>query len=188
MPPDRTNRPRRAGDPMASPYAVQRRWRHQGLIIAVLGTVLTIDTVVPWFARVTILPAGDGHLEVLNAWMSGRAVAPTGSGPAEPLRAIPWIVLILAAALTGITSGLLARHRPPGQHGSRTAALTCAGSAVLGLTSVALAWVGAAAGVDTTVTPHVGVLVAIAVLATWLAVAGAMLGPGRGRVDPQPFR
>jgi hypothetical protein len=153
----------------------RRQWRRNGLIVVVLAAVLAVDTVLPWFGRTTILPAGDGHLEVLNAWMTGEAVAPAGSGPAGPLRTVPWGLLMLAVAAGGVVSGLLARRRVPGRPGARTAGLACTWTAALGVVAVALAWAGAAAGVDTSVQPWPGVVVALAVLTGWLVAGGAML-------------
>jgi hypothetical protein len=147
-----------------------------------------VDTALPWFARTTILPAGDGHLEVLNAWMAGAAVAPAGSGPAGPLRAVPWGLLILAVAAAGLAGGRLARRRATGRPGARRAALACTGSAALGVVFVGLAWTGAAAGVDTAVLPRAGVVVALAVLAGWLAVGGTMLRASGRAVPPHLTR
>ena len=158
---------------MSSEAAPHRR-RHASAIV-ILAVVLALDTLVPWFSRTTILPAGDGHLEVLNAWMSGWAVAPVGSGPFGPLRAVPWGALLVAVAVAGIAGGVLARRTP--RH--RAAALTCAAAAVAGLLCTALAWVAAAAGADTDTLPHVGVIVAFALLAAWLWAAMRLVRDAR---------
>jgi hypothetical protein len=160
--------------PTTAPKDAPRRWRRHGLTVAILGGFLALATVLPWFARTTILPAGDGHLEVLNAWMSGEAVAPAGSGPAGPLRTVPWGPLLLAVAVAGVVGGLLARRWPP----RRGVVLACFASAGLGLLFAGLAWAGAAAGIDTAVVPQAGGVVAVAILVAWLAVAGTMLRAG----------
>src|SRR5688572_20016481 len=91
----------------------ERRWQRHGIQIVVLGVLLALSTVLlPWFDRTTILPAGDGHREVLIAWMSGDAVAPAGSGPFGLLRVVPWGLLLVLAAIAGAAGGLAARRRP----------------------------------------------------------------------------
>ncbi|MDP9816736.1 hypothetical protein [Spirilliplanes yamanashiensis] len=149
--------------------------RRHATAVVVLAAVLALDTVLPWFSRTTILPAGDGHLEVLNAWMSGWAVAPVGSGPLGPLRAVPWGLLLLAVAVAGIAGGVLARRTP----GHRAAARTCVVAAAAGLVCTVLSWMAAAAGTDTDTLPHVGVIVALALLAAWLLAATALLRAAR---------
>jgi hypothetical protein len=151
------------------------RWRKQWTRIASLAWLAGLSTILPWFARTTILPADDGHLEILNAWTPGRAVAAAGDGWAGPLREVPWGALIVAVAAAGVVGALLAKRRTPGEPGARTPVLICAGSAGAGLLIVGLAWAGAASGVDTSVMPMFGAVIAFVVLVTWLGLAVAVL-------------
>jgi hypothetical protein len=160
---------------VAPPIDAADRWRRHATRIVALAWLLGLSTILPWFARNTILPAGDGHLEILNAWTNGRAVAPTGDGWAGPLRVVPWGALFVAVAAAGVIGATLAKRRSPGDPAARLPVLICLGSAGLGLLMVALAWIGAATGVDTDVIPMFGAVIAALVLAGWLAIAVAML-------------
>src|SRR5688572_26533181 len=132
------------------------RWRRHGTRIAPLAWLVGLSTILPWFARNTILPADGGHLEILNAWTPGRAGAATGDGWAGPLREVPWGVLIVAVAVAGAVGALLAKRQAPGEPAARVPVLLCVASAALGLVVVALAWAGAASGADTSVMPMFG--------------------------------
>lgn len=160
---------------MATPLDAEGRWRRHATRIVALSWLLGLSTILPWFARNTILPADDGHLEILNAWANGRAVAAAGDGWAGPLRVVPWGALFVAVAGAGVICATLAKRRAPSDPGSRMPVLVCIGAAGLGLVMVALAWIGAGTGVDTDVLPMFGVIIAVLVLAAWLATAVAML-------------
>jgi hypothetical protein len=172
---------------VTQPTDLEGRWRRHATRITSLALLVGMSTILPWFARTTILPAGDGHLEILNAWTPGRAVAETGDGWAGPLREVPWGALVVAVAVAGAVGALLAKRRAPGEPAARMPVLICVASAGLGLVLVGLAWAGAASGVDTSVMPMFGAGIAFVVLVIWLALAVAMLRANRaGPAAPNP--
>jgi hypothetical protein len=148
-------------------------WRRYGRIVMVLAVVLVVTSIVlPWFARITDLPADDDHLEELTLWMTGTAIGDAGTGWADPLRVVPWGALLLIVAVAGFWAGLQAR-RVPGREPRMARVATW--SAVAGFALTGLAWVGAADGRDTEVFPHLGFVVGVLVLGGWLASGLAML-------------
>jgi hypothetical protein len=163
---------------------VEDRWRTHGTRLASAIALAGMATILPWFARTTLLPADDGHLEILTAWSPAKAVAATGDGWAGPLRTLPWGALFVAVAAIGIVGAVLAKRRAPGEPGARTPLMVCAGSAGLGAVLVVLAWIGAATGVDTDVTPMFGVVLTMVALAGWLWLAVAMLRTHRRTPAP----
>jgi FtsH-binding integral membrane protein len=153
--------------------AVSDPWRRHGRILMILTVVLVVTSVVlPWFARISDLPADDDHTEELTLWMTGDAIGHAGPGWADPLRLVPWGALLLVAAIAGFWAGLQARRVSGRARGIARAAIW---SAVAGFVLTGLAWVGAADGRDTQVVPHVGFVVGVLVLGGWLATGLAML-------------
>jgi len=104
---------------VAEPTDAEQRWRKRCTYITSLAVLVGLSTILPWFARNTILPAGDGHLEFLSPWTPGRAVAPSGDGWAGPLRTLPWGVFFAVVALAGAVGGTLAKRRAPGDAAAR---------------------------------------------------------------------
>jgi hypothetical protein len=169
------------------PVDADGRWRRNGTWISSLALLLGLSTILPWFARNTILPADDGHLEFLTAWTPGRAVAATGDGWAGPLREVPWGWLIIAVAVAGTVGAHLAKRRAAGEPAARVPVLICVASAGLGLVLIALAWTGAASGADTSVMPMFGAAIAFGALVIWLVLAVTMLRANRaGPPAPGP--
>jgi hypothetical protein len=160
---------------VTQPLDANGRWRRHCTRITSLALLVGMSTILPWFARTTTLPADDGHLEILNAWTPGRAVAATGDGWAGPLREVPWGVLIVVVAVAGAVGAVLAKRRTPGEPAARLPVLICVASAGLGLVLIGLAWAGAASGADTSVMPMFGAAIAFVALVSWLALAVAML-------------
>jgi hypothetical protein len=160
---------------VAEPTEAESRWHRQGTRVASLASLAGMATILPWFSRTTEVAADDRRLEILTAWTPAKAVAASGDGWAGPLRTVPWGVLFVAVAAAGLICALLAKRREPGGPGSRTPLLVCAGSAILGLILVVLAWIGAATGVDTDAMPMFGVVIAIVAVAIWLGLAITML-------------
>lgn len=149
------------------------RWRSHGMVVATLSVVLLATAVmVPWFARITDLPADDDHMEELTAWMNGQAIGDAGAGWADVLRVVPWGIALLIVSIVGFWAGIRAR-RAPGR--DRTVARAAVWSAAAGFAVTGLAWVGAAYGADTRVVPHLGLLIAVFVLVGWLVTGVAML-------------
>lgn len=153
--------------------AVSDPWRRYGRLVTILAVVLVATSVlVPWFARITDLPADDEHMEELTLWMTGKAIGDAGAGWADPLRVVPWGALMLLVSIAGCWAGLRA-WRVAGR--ARGVAHTATWSAVAGFVLTGLAWVGSADGRDTESFPHVGFVVAMLVLGGWLAIGLAML-------------
>jgi hypothetical protein len=172
---------------VTQPLDAEGRWRRRATRISSLALLLGLSTILPWFARNTILPADDGHLEILTAWTPARAVAATGDGWAGPLREVPWGALFVAVAVAGAVGAMLAKRRTPGEPAARVPVLVCVASAGLGLVLIGLAWTGAASGADTAVLPMFGAAIAFVVLVIWLALAVAMLCANRaGPPAPGP--
>ena len=113
---------------MAPPMDAEGRWRRHATRIVALSWLLGLSTILPWFARNTILPADDGHLEILNAWTNGQAVAAAGDGWAGPLRVVPWGALFVAVAGAGVICATLAKRRAPSDPAARLPVLVCIGA------------------------------------------------------------
>jgi len=156
---------------VAEPTDAEQRWRKRCTYITSLAVLVGLSTILPWFARNTILPAGDGHLEFLSPWTPGRAVAPSGDGWAGPLRTLPWGVFFAVVALAGAVGGTLAKRRAPGDAAARWPVVISVVAAGVGVLMVPLVWIGAATGVDTDTLPMFGVAIAVLALVAWLALA-----------------
>jgi|RhiMethySRZTD1v2_1073278.scaffolds.fasta_scaffold05559_12 amino acid transporter len=153
--------------------AVSDSWRRRGRFVAILAVGLVATSILlPWFARITDLPADDDHMEELTLWMTGQAIGDAGTGWADPLRVVPWGAFMLLVSVAGFWTGLQAR-RVAGP--ARGVAHTAIWSAVAGFAFTALAWIGAADGRDTQAVPHIGFVVGILMLGGWLAAGLAML-------------
>jgi hypothetical protein len=172
---------------VAEPTDTELRWRKRCTHITSLAVLVGLSTILPWFARNTILPAGDGHLEILSAWTPGRAVAPAGDGWAGPLRVLPWGAFFAAVALAGAVGGVLAKRRPPGDRAARWPTLISVAAAGVGLLMVPLVWMGAATGVDTDTLPMFGLAIAVLALVAWLVLAiGVLRMHRRAAAAPAP--
>jgi len=137
---------------VAEPTDAEQRWRKRCTYITSLAVLVGLSTILPWFARNTILPAGDGHLEFLSPWTPGRAVAPSGDGWAGPLRTLPWGVFFAVVALAGAVGGTLAKRRAPGDAAARWPVVISVVAAGVGVLMVPLVWIGAATGVGAVTT------------------------------------
>ncbi|WP_203932061.1 hypothetical protein [Virgisporangium ochraceum] len=153
--------------------AVSDPWRRRGRLVLILAVAVAVTSVLlPWFARISDLPADDDHMEELSLWMTGDAIGHDGPGPLDVLRVVPWGPFMLLATAAAVWAGIRAL-RSPGRH--RGVALTAVWSAVAAFAVVGIAWVGAADGRDTEVFPHMGFVVGALLLIAWLAVALGML-------------
>jgi hypothetical protein len=152
--------------------AVTDPWRRHGRIVAILAVLLAATSVMlPWFARVTDLPADGDHLEQLTLWMTGDAIGDAGTGWADPLRVVPWGALMIIVSIAGFWAGMRAQRIPGRLRGIAHAAIW---TAVAGFAITGLAWVGAADGRDTEAVPHMGFMVGVLVLLGWLVTGLAM--------------